>query len=157
MYCTHCAKKIDESKVDAKQPVFDPGLEVKEGASVSYVCPRCGHLVHGDINEEETKALSRAAHAQVQRARNSFAAGMGMISIGAIALIIAIIFYMLARKPSNQYQLVTNCAEFYVFVVVGIASVILLVAGISFAAVGFINGHSNKNLLKDINNQTFVQ
>ncbi len=157
MYCHHCAKKINEVRIEAKKPSFDPNVEIAEGTSVSYVCPRCGHLIHDHLDEKEIKSLSQAAHAQIQRARNAFASGMGMVSIGTIALILSILFFFLAKKPTNQYMLVTDCAEFYVFVVLLIASVILLAAGGAFVGIGIVKKQQNANLLKDINNRTFVQ
>ncbi len=159
MYCTHCAKKIDETKLEAKQSSFASlgEQEVAEDATVSYVCPRCGHLIHSNITEEETKSLSRAAHAQVQRARNNFAMGMGMTSIGVILGIIGMLFFMLAKKPTNQYQLTTNCAEFWVFLVLVIAAVILLGVGAYFVLTGTFRKKANESLLQDINNQTFIQ
>jgi len=157
MYCPHCAKRINEDKIEAKHSSFDSEVEVMEGSSVSYVCPRCGHLVHAGLDEKEIKSLSQAAHAQIQRARNNFASGMGMVSIGAIALILSILFFFLAKKPTNQYRLVTDCAEFYVFVVLLIAAVILLAAGGTFVVIGLAKKQQNSRLLKDINNRTFVQ
>ncbi len=157
MYCTHCAKHIDESKIEAKHPSYSPEVEIASDAKLAYVCPRCGHLIHEDLDESEVKSLSQAAHAQIQRARNYFASGMGSLSIGTIALILSILFLFLAKKPSNQYQLVTSCAEFYVFVVLLILSVILLVGGSILLALGIIRGKRNTSLLKDINNRTFVQ
>jgi hypothetical protein len=159
MRCTYCGKYIDEAAADKKalnRPLSD-GKAVPEGAKVAYVCPRCGHLIHSDVTPEEVKSLSRAAHAQLQRGRNDFARGMGMVSIGAIALVISIIFYLLARKPSAQYTLVTTCAEFYVFVVLLIISVILLSVGGVFTFLGLKKKREYTSLLKDINNQTFVQ
>lgn len=157
MYCSHCAKHINESKIEAKKPSFSSDVEIAEGAEVSYVCPRCGHLIHAGLEEKEVKTLSQAAHAQIQRARNNFASGMGMVSIGIIALILSILFFFLAKKPTNQYQLVVECAEFYVFVVLLVASVILLVAGGVFVGLGVVKKLQNSRLLKDINNRTFVQ
>ena len=157
MYCTHCAKKIDEAKVEAKSSSYSLVEEVGEATQINYVCPRCGHLIHSDISEAETKSLAQAAHAQIQRARNYFASGMGMVSVGAIAGIIAILFFFLAKKPSNQYKLVVNCAEFYVFVVLAAISVILLGLGIGFVIEGYRRKKTNSILLQDINNRTFVQ
>ena len=68
-----------------------------------------------------------------------------------------ILFFFLAKKPTNQYQLVVECAEFYVFVVLLVASVILLCAGATFVCLGIAKKRSNSRLLKDINNRTFVQ
>ena len=80
-----------------------------------------------------------------------------MVSIGIIALILSILFFFLAKKPTNQHQLVVECAEFYVFVVLLVASVILLVAGGVFVGLGVVKKLQNSRLLKDINNRTFVQ
>lgn len=159
MYCTHCAKKINETKLEAKSSslALAEGKEIAEDAKIAYVCPRCGHLIHEDIEPEEVKSLSRAAHAQVQRARNSFASGMGMVSLGAILAVIAIMFFVLAHKPSNGYQLTPGSAEFLVSVVLGLASVILLSLGGTFAIRGLLSKRANSLLLKDINNGTFVQ
>ena len=159
MYCTHCAKKIDETKIEAASSSFDlvKDREIDSDSKIAYVCPRCGHLIHGEIDEEETKSLSRAAHAQVQRARNFFASGMGMVSIGTILLIIAILFFVLAHKPSNGYALTVGSAEFLVSVALGTISVILLVIGAVYVIRGVTTKHQNTALLRDINNGTFVQ
>ena len=157
MYCTHCAKHINEDAIEAKRSSFAVDGEIKEGAEVQYVCPRCGHLIHAHIDEAETKSHSRAAHAQIQRGRNSLATGLGMVAIGAILDVISTLFFFLACKPSNQNRLVTNCAEFYVFLVLGIISTILLATGAVFIIRGGTNLHRNHSLLRDINNGTFVQ
>lgn len=157
MYCTHCAKKIDETKIEKQSSSFGLVDEVGENTKISYVCPRCGHLIHADITPEETKSLSRAAHAQIQRSRNDFASGMGLTSVGAIALAISILFFFLAKKPSNNYRLVTDCAEFYVFLLLGILSIILLAMGISLVCIGLLKKKANLTLLQEINDQTFFQ
>ena len=165
MYCTHCAKHIDESKLEAKSSSLSlaSGQEIEEGTSIAYVCPRCGHLIHDNISEEETKSLSRASHAQVQRARNYFASGMGFVSIGAILAAIGILFFVLAHKPNNGYSLFDRdgnfllSAEFLVAVVPGLVSVILLVVGGVFVGRGIVTKKRNTALLRAINNGTFVQ
>jgi hypothetical protein len=81
---------------------------------VNYVCPRCGHLIHEGATQEDIKSLSRASHSELQRGSNNFAFGMGFFAIGIILLTIAIIFFVLAHKPNNGFQLVVACAEFYV-------------------------------------------
>jgi hypothetical protein len=82
---------------------------------------------------------------------------MCSISIGAIALIIALMFYRIAKKPSNQYQLVTTCSEFYVFIVLSVIAVILLAMGITFVVLGITKKMKYTSLLKDLNNKTFIQ
>ncbi len=160
MYCYHCAKRIDEDRIETKQSSFalpDGSMPIAEDATISYVCPRCGHLIHYGHTEEDIKSLARAAHAQIQRARNFLSTGLGLAAVGVIILIIAVLFYFLACKPTNQYQLVTTCAEFYVSVVLGTISVILLILGIINIVRGIVRHKANKDLLRDINNQTFVQ
>ena len=160
MYCYHCGCEINENKLEEKSSSFSlagPDKEIDSDTTVSYVCPRCGHLIHAGCSEEDEKALSRAAHAQIQRGSNNFARGMCSISIGAIALIIALMFYRIAKKPSNQYQLVTTCSEFYVFIVLSVIAVILLAMGITFVVLGITKKMKYTSLLKDLNNKTFIQ
>lgn len=165
MYCTHCAKKIDEAKIESASPSLNlvQGQEIAEDAGIAYVCPRCGHLIHDNVSEEEKKSLSRAAHAQVQRARNYFASGMGMVSVGAILGVIAILFFVLAHKPSNGYALVDETgkflfsAEFLVSLVLGIITVVLLAVGGTYVVRGVLTKKANSDLLRDLNNGTFVQ
>lgn len=158
MYCPYCAYDLDQDKAEKKAPkLLADGKEIPVDAGISFCCPRCGHLIHEGLTPEEVSSLSRASHAQVQRGRNSFATGMGSLCLGGIALITSLIFFLLARKPSNQFQLVVDCAEFYVFVILAVISVILL----AFGAVSAILGQRKKRkylaLLEDINHRTFVQ
>jgi len=158
MYCTHCAYELDEHKVEMKQSSYaNIEGEIKEDTKVAYICPRCGHLIKSDLDEKEVKSLSQAAHAQVQRGRNYFATGMGSFSIGVIGAVIAILFFFLAKKPSNHYVLVTTCAEFYVFIALTVLSVILLAVGGTNIFRGLTTKKKYETLLKDINNRTFVQ
>ena len=161
MYCYHCGKKIDEHKIEAAQSSLTSKdgqeLVVDEETTIQYICTRCGHLIHAGINEEETKELSRASHAQIQRASNSFARGMCLNALGGILLIIALIFFILANKPSQGFVLQPNCAEFYVFLVATIISVGLLGFGIYLSVVGMTTKRQYTQLLKDLNNKTFIQ
>ena len=159
MYCPHCAKHIDEAKIEASSSSYQivEATEIDEDSSISYVCPRCGHLIHEDLNEDEVKSLSRAAHAQIQRARNYFASGMGMVSVGVILLAIGILFFVLAHKPSNGYALTVGSAEFLVSVILAAIAVILLVVGGVFVVRGVLTKRQNSSLLREINNGTFVQ
>lgn len=158
MFCSHCGKKIDETKIEKKSSSY----ALAEGQTdaetkITYVCPQCGYLIHEDLSDEDVKSLSRSAHAQLQRGSNDVATGMCFTSIGIIMLIVAIIFFTLARKPSNHFQLVTNCAEFYVSLVLFATSLILLVFGIIKLVKGLNKKIIYTKLLKDINNKTFIQ
>ena len=157
MYCYHCGKRIDERKIESKSSSFESNQEYGEFTKVQYICPRCGHLIHEGLTEEDSKELSRASHAQIQRANNSYARGMCMNALGVILLIIAIIFFILANKPSQGFVLQTNCAEFYVFIGATIISVILLGVGTYLTIIGLKTKHHYYQLLKDLNNKTFVQ
>ena len=157
MYCYHCGYQIDEHKLEAKRSSYKivEEVEIDENAQIKYVCPRCGHLIHADMSYEESKELSRASHAQVQRGSNSFASGMCLNSLGLILLIVSVVFLLLSNKPSVGF--VFNCGEFYVSAATGILSVILLVFGVLNTVRGLkLKIHYTK-LLKDLNNQTFVQ
>ncbi len=157
MYCYHCGYKIDEHKLEGKRSSYKivEEVEIDENAQIKYVCPRCGHLIHADMSYEESKELSRASHAQVQRGSNSFAAGMCLNSLGLILLIISIVFLLLSNKPSVGF--VFNCGEFYVSAVTMVLSVILLGFGIFQTIRGICLKTNYTRLLKDLNNQTFVQ
>ena len=57
MYCPHCAKHIDENKIEASsssyQMVSEADKEIAEDATIGYVCPRCGHLIHEGLDAED--------------------------------------------------------------------------------------------------------
>ena len=157
MYCYHCGYKINEHKLESKRSSYKivEEVEIDENAQVKYVCPRCGHLIHADMSYEESKELSRASHAQVQRGNNAFATGMCLNSLCLILLVISIVFLLLSNKPSVGF--VFNCGEFYVSAATMVLSVILLVIGVYQTIHGLkLKIHYTK-LLKDLNNQTFVQ
>ena len=156
MYCYHCGYQLNEKKVEKELSSFALCDEIKEDTTISYVCPRCGHLIKSNMQEEDRKALSRASHAQIQRGNNNFALGMSFNSIGIILLVISIIFFFLSIKPSVGH-LVTDCAEFYVFLVFLVVAIILLSGGIFFTIVGILKKIRYNKLLKDLNNKTFVQ
>ena len=164
MYCSHCGKKINENALEKKQSSYvikDENNElvpVDTDQKVEYVCPRCGHLIHEDLNDEEMKSLSRAAHSQLQRGANSFAFGMAFNLIGIITGILAFSFYLLSFVSSGGKKVLdTSKSTFLVFVVMGIMAVILLGFGIYNTIVGISKKTAYTKLLKDLNNKTFVQ
>jgi len=164
MYCSHCGKKINENALEKKQSSYvikDENNElvpVDTDQKVEYVCPRCGHLIHEDLNDEEMKSLSRAAHSQLQRGANSFALGMAFNLIGIIIGILAFSFYLLSFVSSGGKKVLdTSKSTFLVFVVMGIMAVILLGFGIYNTIVGISKKTAYTKLLKDLNNKTFVQ
>ena len=164
MYCSHCGKKFDERVLEKKQSSYvqkDQNgelLPVDTEQKVEYVCPQCGHLAHLDLNEDEMKSLSRAAHSQLQRGANSFAFGMAFNLIGIIILILAFSFYLLSFQSSGGGKtLDTTKSTFLIFVVMGALAVILLGFGIVNTIVGLNKKVTYTKLLKDLNNKTFVQ
>lgn len=157
MYCYHCGLKIYEHKLETKKSSFQEIENTNEKTSVQYICPRCGHLIREGLSEEDSKELSRASHAQIQRGNNSYALGMSMNALGAILLVIALLFYLLANKPSKGFVLQTNCAEFYVAIILFVVSVILLGVGVAKTIIGVRKKHHYSLLLRDLNNKTFVQ
>ena len=158
IYCTHCGKPIDDEKLEAKASSREKFNEVANSETgIQYICPRCGHLAHRGVDEEEVKSLSRACHAELQRGRNSFAKGMCSLSIAVILLVTSIIFLTLSRKADNQFKITISTPEFWVFAVLAIISVILLVYGGIETTLGLQKKSLYTKLLKDINNKTFVQ
>ena len=164
MYCSHCGKKINERAIEKKQSSYvvkDQNgelLPVDTDQKVEYVCPQCGHLAHVDLNADEMKSLSRAAHSQLQRGANSFALGMAFNLIGIIIGILAFSFFLLSYTSSGGGKtLDTSKSTFLVFVVMGIVAVILLGFGIYNTIVGLNKKVTYTELLKDLNNKTFVQ
>ena len=83
--------------------------------------------------------------------------GMGFVSVGAILLVLGLIFYLLANRPSQGFELDTTCAEFYVFIVLTVISSILLISGVILVIVGIFKKVTYNGVLRDINNHTFVQ
>jgi len=157
MYCYHCGKKIDEAKIQS-DPTNIPNVEgANKETTLSFICPRCGHLIHSDPSNADLKSLASAAHAEMQRGRNLFASGMGNGLIGVICLLIAIIFFRLAHKPGLNYELQTESAEFMVSMVLFVVCTILIVIGIVLVTKGLIRQLKYKKLLDSIQNETFYQ
>ena len=164
MYCSHCGKKFDERALEKKQSSYvqkDQNgelLPVDTDQKVEYVCPQCGHLAHLDLNEDEMKSLSRAAHSQLQRGANSFAFGMAFNLIGIIIGILAFSFFLLSYQSSGGGKVLdTSKSTFLIFVVMSAVAVILLGFGIVNTIVGLNKKVMYTKLLKDLNNKTFVQ
>ena len=157
MYCCHCGYEVNVDKVERKIDSHTLFEGINEVTEVQYVCPRCGHLVHNHISEQEIKSLSAASHAEIQRGRNFFANGMSLNLIGAIILILAIIFLVLSHKPANNFSLVTDCPEFYVCIAAFVISGILIGVGVVLTTIGVLKKTKYQQLLKDIQNQVFFQ
>ena len=159
MFCCHCGYKIDEEKIEQSSSTMGSlgDVEVQEGVKPAYVCPQCGHLIMSDCGEEDVKSLSRAAQAQMQRSRNLISSGMGSVSVAAILLVIAIMFFFLAKKPAEGHRLVTTCPEFVVSMVLFGVCAVLFIFGGTFVFRGLKKHIVYSRLLTDINNCTFVQ
>ena len=164
MFCSHCGKQINERALEKKKSSYvvkdDKGefLPVDTDQKVEYVCPQCGHLAHLDLNEDELKSLSRAAHSQIQRGANSFAYGMAFNLIGLIIGALALSFFLLSFKTSGGVRyLDTTKSAFIISIVMGAMAVILLGLGIYNPIVGLCKKVTYTKLLKDLNNKTFVQ
>jgi hypothetical protein len=158
MYCHYCANKVNTDALEAKAPSLEKYSNVVNSETkVTYVCPRCGHIIKEDLGEDEIKSLSRAAHAEYLRGSNRFSTGMSLTLFGSILLIIGFVFFLLSFKADAGGNLVPACAEFIVCIALTLISVILLGFGITFVVRGLTLKRQCSVLLKDINNQTFVQ
>lgn len=154
MYCSNCGYDLKEKEIEKGKK----NDSTKNSSTIDvFVCPRCGKLIKNDLNEEEVKALSRAGHAEIHRSRNTMNRGMSFLVIGVILLCVCIMFFMMSFKANAGGSLVTNCTEFYVFMVL----LVLGIASTSFGLVSlFLGIKKNKkytNLLRDIQNGVFVQ
>ncbi len=158
MYCYHCGYEIDENKIETKSSTRQKYInEAPLDADIQYVCPRCGHLIHEGHEEKDIKSLSAACHAELQRGRNDFARGMSNISLAIIFGITGFIFLLLSRKADIQNRISVACPEFWVFVALAIATVILVALGIMLLVRGIGRNRKYTKLLNDINTKTFVQ
>ena len=161
MFCYHCGYKLNEKKLENKKPSKKDYLEdVNCDTTVEYICPRCGYLIRHGSTVEDKKSLSRACHAELQRGRNHTAMGMCFLSIALILLTIAIIFLTLSNKLKESgggRAISFTSPEFWVFMILTSISVILLVFGTIHVILGVKRKIEYTNLLKDINNDTFVQ
>lgn len=160
MYCTHCGKEIDEGKLERKQLsqlVAGEEADIEADTEVQYVCPRCSHLIHHHVSEQEIKTLAAASHAEIQRGRNFFASGMSLNLVGIICLILGVAFFLLAKKPANNYVLVTGSAEFFVSIAFFIGSLGLLATGLTLTVLGVSKKIKYEKLLHLIQTDTFHQ
>jgi predicted RNA-binding Zn-ribbon protein involved in translation (DUF1610 family) len=158
MYCYHCGKKIDEHKLEKQRSSIEAGKgQADENTKVSYVCPRCGYLIHEGQTEQDLKSLSAAAHAEIQRGNNFFAIGMGNASIGSICLILAFVFFRLSFKPGQNNRLDRSCPEYFVFWILLAVGIILFAWGVTYVVIGQLKKRKYQHLLKDIQTNTFFQ
>jgi hypothetical protein len=158
MYCYHCGYELDEKRVEAKAPTRETeASSFKDGTAVSYVCPRCGHLIHAGSDETDIKSLSRASHAEIQRGRNTFAYGMGATCLAVIGLILAGIFLRLSFKPGLQNQLILTCPEFFVSMTLFVVGGIALIYGLISVFIGEKKVRHYERLLREIHTATFTQ
>ena len=156
MFCSHCGYELSEEKRQNIYVNANPSLR-KEGNVMTYVCPRCGSIIKDNLNEEDVKSLSRAAHAEIHRSRNLFNSGMCFLMIAVIILAISIMFLLMSYKANQGGRLVVECTEFYVF----IATLVLGILSLGYSLFNLIRGfkkhHTYTNLLKDIQNGIFNQ
>ncbi len=158
MFCQHCGKniKINEEKLSKVNGEVNKTLIIDPKVEKVYVCPRCNHIVKEHLDKQDLKELSQASHAEIHRAKNKFSSGMVSLMIGFILSCISFLFLSMAFKATNNYNLVIGI-EFYVFVALIVIGVTLLTIGISYVVIGVKRTKMYQNVLKDIQNDTFVQ
>lgn len=154
MYCSNCGYSLKEEKINKMKK---SSTVVNSETKNYYVCPRCGHIIKDDLNEEEIKGLARASHAEIHRARNNINSGMCFLMISIIIFVIAIMFFLMSFKASDGGRLVMTSTEFYVF----IALTIIGIGTISYSIYNLVKGilrHKEYNqLLRNIQNEIFIQ
>lgn len=165
MYCQHCGKdvKIDEKEL-SKIELNDNKEEyvLNDKIEKVYICPRCNHVIKEHLSQDDLKELSQASHAQVHRYKNTFSSGMVFLMIGIILTAVGLLFFRMAHKVNWNGDLVNPltgqvAAEFFVFIVLCAIGLVLLVIGAVKFTIGVKGTKKYQNLLKDIQNDTFVQ
>lgn len=154
MYCSHCGFDLKDEKVKVANKAYNFG---NADTKVGFVCPRCGRVIKEDLSSEEVKSLARASHAEIHRARNSKNRGMCFLVIGVILLIISFLFFLMSFKAAQGGQLVLTSTEFYVFICLLALSVISIVFGLFSLIRGILKEKKYSSLLKDIQNECFIQ
>ena len=154
MYCSNCGydlkeKQIDKAKDNAEGRTFD--------SKMVYICPRCGKVIKEGLDENEIKSLSRAAHSEIHKARNTINSGFCFLMVSIILICIGFMFYLMSYKANSGGLLVTNCTEFVVFCIL----LVLSIAGFTYSGTALYLGYKKQkdytSLLKDIQNNIFVQ
>lgn len=148
--------RINTLKEDIKA-IDDDIYSYNNNIKKAYVCPRCSHIIKNDLDSDDLKELSQASHAALHRAKNKFSSGMVFLMLGFIFTSISFLFFSMSFKATAGNKLVTNCVEFYVFIGLLIIGLVLLALGFVLGGKGIINLKKYRNLLKDIQNDTFVQ
>lgn len=154
MFCSHCGYLLKENKI---RKVNSQASEFKKDAITTYACPRCGHLIKNNLNEEEVKSLSRAAHSEIHRSRNLLNSGLCFLAISVILLVISFMFYLMSFKAAAGGKLVTTSTEFYVFISLLVIGILALSYSIFNLTRGILKKKTYTNLLKDIQRETFIQ
>jgi uncharacterized membrane protein len=125
IYCKHCAKKYAGEGLD------------KNGQPL--VCSECGEVVTPTLNDEEVRPLVQKLHKKSNTYRNRIDTGLSMIVIGAILLVIGLIFYYLSfkldqtNKTERVFIINRDSSEYWVFILGVVIGGTLLVAGLALA------------------------
>lgn len=161
------ATNDEEKKAELEKAIFDLEQNLKDmkdnvlafssKVQKAYVCPRCSHLIKEHLDEEDKKELSQASHAALHRGKNHFSTGMVFLMLGMIFTCISFLFLSMSYKATAGNQIVTNCVEFYVFIGLLVLGLVLLTGGAINAIRGALMMKKYRNLLNDIQNDTFYQ
>ena len=81
MFCSHCGYELSEGR---RQSIDVKSTSRNKDSIMTYVCPRCGSIIKNNLNEDDVKSLSRAAHAEIHRSRNLINSGMCFLMISII-------------------------------------------------------------------------
>ncbi len=156
MYCSNCGYHLKEKQIE-KAKDNNVGKTKNISTKDVYVCPRCNKIIKTDLNEEEVKGLARASHSEIHRARNKLNTGKSFLVVGAILIIISLLFLTLSFKSNNYGRFEPNCTEFYTFcglITIGVGMVV-------FGTISFVQGFKKKKeyegVLKDIQDEAFYQ
>lgn len=159
MFCPNCGykvKNIGKARLEEQASLssdFDSNKQIK----VAYQCPTCGKIIHDKLSQEEMKSLNQVAHGKIHKARYDINSGLCSLVIGIILAAIGLMFFALSFDLQKNHTLDTTRVEFIVFCVLISVGLILAIFGSYLLIRGVIAKNAYQNVVKDIQNNTFVQ
>lgn len=176
MFCPNCGAKL-KNQIYVKDVLLTNGTEelqetisnnpnveangdnIETGArdEVIGLCPHCAQPITRHLDEVQIKKLNQVSHAKFHSARNQWNTGMCGLVGGAILLAIALIFFVLCFKVADNFAFSTQGEPFIVFVALSAISLACFVFGSIFVGIANYRKKVYSNLIKNIQNRTFVQ
>ena len=141
MYCIECARENDK---DAK------------------ICAFCGAELHEHLDDAQMRKLIQMTHKRENVSREHFNGGLVSLVLGAIFLIIGILFIYLSFKTQtvvghSSKVFSATCFEFYVALAGIISGSVLIIRGIIIVSLEKSRQNKFARLIASLRNKTFKQ